>query len=107
MSYDNELDFNDVTEDDEAWAEDVGKEIRRLESRIGRSLTSREMNALIDDATKGDATGRGFDAFTAFEDHYVERGDTPHDKSTPEGRTQYMAELMREGIAAEKEEAEE
>jgi hypothetical protein len=104
----NELDFNGMSEEDAAWAESVGREIRRLgEVTLGRSLLPREEREVVQAAIRADATGQPFDAHAALLDHYVERGDSPPDKSTPEGRTQFMAELMREGIAAEKEEAEE
>jgi hypothetical protein len=86
----------------------VEKELDRLKTKLGRSFTEREMEAiherLLDTAMRHDHLGTeaNFDAEAALNAHYEERGERAPDQWKRQDWVQYGVERMEEAERAEK-----
>jgi hypothetical protein len=94
-----------LSEEEVAWANDTAEQIDQLEKYLGRTLYRREEAALFDGATKAAETGREFDPWVAF--HDANAGFEEYDLTTPEGRARSMAERMQDSQVVEAEAREE
>lgn len=87
----------------EQFEADLHADLGRLQTKLGRKLTERELAGM--EQHMGEAMRKvgamGADAETALENYYAAEGRTAPDLGKREDRIDYMAERMREGGTTE------